>query len=69
MKNLFKVKRKCAVPGCASIDSYSLSKGSGGAVCLCAECIRELDAFSRADKKQRKKKGTETARGDSVVGG
>lgn len=54
MKNLFKVKRKCDVPGCACTDTYSLSRGSGGAVCLCSECIRELDAFSKAKKKHRK---------------
>lgn len=52
MKTVFKVKRQCSVPGCAEIECYSISKGSGGSVCLCRRCASELlEAMTASDKK------------------
>ncbi len=57
MKTIFKVKRKCATPGCASTDCYSLSRGSGGAVSMCRECVCKLYNAFVGDGGKGKKKG------------
>ncbi len=57
MKTIFKVKRKCSVPGCASVDCYSVSRGSGGAVSLCRECARMFNSAFASEKARSKKKG------------
>ncbi len=58
MKTIFKVKKKCSVPGCSSVDCYSLSKGSFGSISLCRECARQLySAYKpKAKSKAREEK-------------
>ena len=56
MKTIFKVKRKCSVPGCASVDCYAASRGSGGAVSLCRECAKELYLAHYGEKAPRTRK-------------
>lgn len=61
MKTVFKVKKQCSVPGCAETDCYSISKGSGGSVCMCRRCANELVAamsdFGEKKVKVRKSQG------------
>jgi len=60
MKTVFKVKKQCSVPGCAEIDCYSISRGSGGAVCMCRRCATELAAAmsETSEKKSRARKSS-----------
>ena len=55
MKQITKVSRKCAVPGCRSVDCFSITRGSSGAVCLCEECSSELYRAHKASAKNARK--------------
>ncbi len=57
MKTIFKVIKKCSVPGCSCTDCFSVSRGSGGAVTLCKKCAEEIYAAHKAESRERKKGG------------
>lgn len=57
MKRIIRIKHKCFVPGCPNCESYSISRGSNGSICICERCLEDLASEAGILSKKKRDDG------------